>query len=188
MTGLTTVKGAVFALIGLLLHSRFAGPFNGSMTADNWSSRRQTLPARPMIVSPYLKVISLAPYRLNLNTICKRVSIYIACRMISRCGSKRNSSRRSSRTRSSLKNRLWDAAVAACPQAGFRPACAQSLPSLASLFEVARMRVGASEKHPPHIMYVMLFGLGLGGSLLAGFGMAAAKSRSWIHMLIFATP
>jgi hypothetical protein len=32
----------------------------------------------------------------------------------------------------------------------------------------------------------MLFGLGLGGSLLAGFGMAAAKSRSWIHMLIFA--
>jgi hypothetical protein len=33
----------------------------------------------------------------------------------------------------------------------------------------------------------MLFGLGLGGSLLAGFGMAAAKSRSWIHMLIFAS-
>jgi len=32
----------------------------------------------------------------------------------------------------------------------------------------------------------MLFGLGLGGSLLAGFGMAAAKSCSWIHMLIFA--
>ena len=32
----------------------------------------------------------------------------------------------------------------------------------------------------------MLFGLGLGGSLLAGFGMAAATARSWIHMLIFA--
>jgi hypothetical protein len=35
-------------------------------------------------------------------------------------------------------------------------------------------------------MYAMLFGLGLLGSLLAGFGMAAAKARSWIHMLIFA--
>jgi hypothetical protein len=54
------------------------------------------------------------------------------------------------------------------------------------LFEVARLRLGAAEKHPPQIVYVMLFGLGLGGSLLAGFGMAAAKSRSWIHMLIFA--
>ena len=32
----------------------------------------------------------------------------------------------------------------------------------------------------------MLFGLGLGGSLLAGFGMAAAGARSWIHMVIFA--
>jgi hypothetical protein len=32
----------------------------------------------------------------------------------------------------------------------------------------------------------MLFGLGLGDSLLAGFGMAAARSRSWIHTLIFA--
>ena len=32
----------------------------------------------------------------------------------------------------------------------------------------------------------MLFGLGLGASLLAGFGMAAAKARSWIHMVTFA--
>jgi hypothetical protein len=54
------------------------------------------------------------------------------------------------------------------------------------LFEVARLRVGASEKHPPQIVYAMLFGLGLGGSLLAGFGMASATARSWIHMVIFA--
>jgi fructose-1-phosphate kinase PfkB-like protein len=32
----------------------------------------------------------------------------------------------------------------------------------------------------------MLFGLGLGGSLLAGFGMAATKTPSWVHMVIFA--
>src|SRR5215813_14467811 len=31
-----------------------------------------------------------------------------------------------------------------------------------------------------------LFGLGLGGSLLAGFGMAAATARSWVHMVIIA--
>jgi len=29
--------------------------------------------------------------------------------------------------------------------------------------------------------------LGLGGSLLAGFGMATAPARSWIHMLAFAS-
>jgi hypothetical protein len=58
--------------------------------------------------------------------------------------------------------------------------------AMSSLFEVARLRAGASEKHPPQIVYIMLFGLGLGGSLLAGFGMAAAAARSWIHMVIFA--
>jgi hypothetical protein len=54
------------------------------------------------------------------------------------------------------------------------------------LFEVARLRLGAAEKHPPQVVYIMLFGLGLGGSLLAGFGIAAAKARSWIHMFHFA--
>jgi hypothetical protein len=32
----------------------------------------------------------------------------------------------------------------------------------------------------------MLFGLGLGCSLLAGFGMAAIAGPSWIHMVLFA--
>ena len=85
-----------------------------------------------------------------------------------------------------LKNKLWDAAVAACPQSNYRPACALALPALGNAFEVARQRAGAAEKHPPQVVYIMLFGLGLGGSLLAGFGMAAAAARSWIHMVIFA--
>jgi hypothetical protein len=84
-----------------------------------------------------------------------------------------------------LKNKIWDATVAACPQASYLPACSLALPALATAFEVARLRIGASEKHPPQIIYVMLFGLGLAGSLLAGFGMAAAKARSWIHMVTF---
>jgi hypothetical protein len=61
-----------------------------------------------------------------------------------------------------------------------------SLPALNSLFEIASVRAGAAEKHPPQIIYFMLFGLGLGCSLLAGFGMAASASRSWMHMVLFA--
>src|SRR5262249_49315720 len=85
-----------------------------------------------------------------------------------------------------LQAKIWETAVVACRESNFRPACGQALPALSTLFEVAGLRVGASEKHPPEILYVLLFGLGLLGSLLAGFGMAAAKARSWIHMLIFA--
>src|SRR5260370_1776360 len=57
-----------------------------------------------------------------------------------------------------LKVKVWDATVAACPQASFRPACSQALPALTSAFEVARLRVGASQKHPPQVVYAMLFG------------------------------
>jgi hypothetical protein len=82
-----------------------------------------------------------------------------------------------------LKNELWDATIAACPTTNYRPACSLSLPALNSLFEVARLRAGASEKHPPQIIYLMLFGLGIGCSLLAGFSMAAG--HSWMHKLLF---
>ena len=60
------------------------------------------------------------------------------------------------------------------------------LPSLNSMFDAAQIRVGSNERHPPQIIFIMLFGLGLGGSLLAGFGMAAGKARSWVHMVTFA--
>ena len=58
---------------------------------------------------------------------------------------------------------------------------------MTSAFEVARLRLGAAEKHPPQIVFAMLFGLGLGGSLIAGFGMATAPARSWVRMVTFAS-
>jgi hypothetical protein len=44
----------------------------------------------------------------------------------------------------------------------------------------------AAQIHPPAVVFVMLFGLALAASALGGYGMAAAKSRSWIPMLGFA--
>jgi hypothetical protein len=40
--------------------------------------------------------------------------------------------------------------------------------------------------HPPLLVFVMLFGLALAGSLLAGYGMTASKIRCRFHMLGFA--
>ena len=39
---------------------------------------------------------------------------------------------------------------------------------------------------PADIIFVLLFGLGLGCSLVAGYGMAGSTQRSWIHMIVFA--
>jgi hypothetical protein len=184
---LTTVEGAVFALIGLLLAFTISGALQRFderrqlviQEANAATTAHDRLALFEDGVARYLQ-IKLKDYvqaRIDLYRIPHDYSLWEQTVLFSPEQQDKIID---------LKNRLWDATVAACPQASFRPACAQAVPALANLFEVARVRLGANEKHPPQVVYVMLFGLGLGGSLLAGFGMAAATARSWIHMLIFA--
>ena len=187
MAGLTTVEGAVFALIGLLLAFTISGAL------QRFDERRQLVVQEANAASTAHDRLGLfeGDVGRNLETKLKeyveaRIDLYRMPHDFSLWRRSEHFSPEQQEKTVDLKNKVWDATVAACPQASFRPACSQTLPALASLFEVARLRLGASEKHPPQIVYVMLFGLGLGGSLLAGFGMAAATARSWIHMLIFA--
>jgi hypothetical protein len=39
--------------------------------------------------------------------------------------------------------------------------------------------------HPPRIIYLLLFCLGLACSLLAGYRMAVGERRSWLHILSY---
>jgi hypothetical protein len=187
MAGLTTVEGAVFALIGLLLAFTISGAL------QRFDERRQLVVQEANAASTAYDRLGLFEGDVGRNLQIKlkdyveaRIDLYRMPHDFSLWRRSELFSPEQQGKAVDLKNKVWDATVAACPQASFRPACAQALPALTSLFEVARLRLGASEKHPPQIVYVMLFGLGLGGSLLAGFGMAAAAARSWIHMLIFA--
>jgi hypothetical protein len=85
-------------------------------------------------------------------------------------------------------NFLAARAIAACP--GSTPlACPQALPTLASVFEVARLRTGSIEKHPPEVIYVMLFGLGLVRRLVLrhGAGQGAEKADAVLVAHCFGT-
>jgi hypothetical protein len=55
------------------------------------------------------------------------------------------------------------------------------------MIDITSTRLAAMRMHPPMIIFLMLAGLTLVGSLLAGNGMAGSKKRGWIHMLVFAT-
>ena len=43
-----------------------------------------------------------------------------------------------------------------------------------------------SGQYPPFAIYGVLVGLALVSSLIAGYGMAEAKTRSWLHIIVFA--
>ena len=185
--GLTTIEGAVFALVGLLV------AFTVSGALHRFDERRQ-------LVIQEANAISTAYDRLGFldgegaRTLQAALKDYVRARIeLYRMpndfsvwtGTEVWSQEQQDKTQK-LKTATWNAMAAACPPTNFRASCALALTGLNSAFEAARARAGAAEKHPPQIIYIVLFGLGLGSSLLAGFSMAAAKSRSWIHMITFA--
>jgi hypothetical protein len=185
--GLATVEGAIFGLMGLLLAFTISGAL------QRFDDRRQLVIQEATAATTAYDRLSLFggddARRLQSGLkeyVRARIDLYRMAHDFLLVQRAEDFSDQQESKVLELKNQLWDAAVAACPQPNYRPACALSLPALNSLFEVARQRAGAAEKHPPQIIYFMLFGLGLGCSLLAGFGMAASAGPSWIHMVIFA--
>jgi hypothetical protein len=185
--GLATVEGAIFGLMGLLLAFTISGAL------QRFDDRRQlVLQEATAVTAAYDRMGLFAgdvarELKAKLKDYVRaRVDLYRMQHDFLIWHRMEDFSREQQEQLSRLKNGIWSAAVAACPKSDYQPACSLVLPALNNVFEVARLRAGAAEKHPPQIIYVMLFGLGLGCSLLAGFGMAASAARSWVHMVLFA--
>ena len=53
------------------------------------------------------------------------------------------------------------------------------------MIDITTTRALATEMHPLTTIYVMQFALVIVCAVLAGFGMGAARVRSWIHVLAF---
>ena len=187
MAGLAAVEGAIFGLMGLLLAFTISGAL------QRFDDRRQLVLQEATAATTAYDRLGVFEGQADRD-LQQKLKDYVVARMdlyrqphdflLWQRVEEFSGSQQLEIAR--RKADLWHAALAACPRTGFQPACSLALPALNSLFEVARLRAGASEKHPPQIIYFMLFGLGLGCSLLAGFGMAAAGARSWVHMLLFA--
>ena len=54
------------------------------------------------------------------------------------------------------------------------------------MIDITTTRLFAGRTYTPVIVFVVLFALGLGCSLLAGYSMAAAGARSSLHFVAFA--
>lgn len=59
------------------------------------------------------------------------------------------------------------------------------IPALNDMFGITTTRKAAVQTHPPIAIFVTLFGLGMAGSMLAGYGMALSGTRPLLHMLAF---
>jgi hypothetical protein len=82
---------------------------------------------------------------------------------------------------------MWSLATAACSQPDGERARLLLLPALNAMFDITTTRLAMQDMHPPVLVFIVFIVLALASALLAGISMAAAKSRSWIHMIGFAT-
>jgi hypothetical protein len=178
-TGAGPIEGAVFGLLGLLIAFTFSG------AAARFDARRHLVVEEANdIGTAYLRLDLLPPEsQPPLRDLFRR---YLDYRLEGFRAMPDTLATKAAFDRAVvLQGEIWDSAVIA--SRGNSPAAMLLLPALNQMIDITSTRLAAMRMHPPMIIFLMLAGLTLVGSLLAGYGMAGSKKRGWIHMLVFAT-
>ena len=179
--GTGAVDGAVFALLGLLVAFTFSG------AASRFDERRNLIVQETNdIGTAYLRLDLLpASAQPPLRDLFRR---YVDSRLeVYRKLPDLEAAMAELARSTTLQGEIWSQAVAAGRMEGAPPAAAMLLlPALNQMIDITTTRTMAARMHPPMVIFALLFVLALAGALLAGYGMAAAKTRNWIHMIGFA--
>jgi hypothetical protein len=178
--GIDAAEGAVFALLSLLVAFTISG------ASSRFEVRRQLVAQEVNAISTaYLRLDLLAPdarsalQGLFRNYVDSRIETYRK-RPDTEAG-------QAEWARSvTLQSEIWTKVVAATRAQDQPHVAILLLPAMNAMIDITTTRAVAAKTHPPMIVFVLLSGLALGCSLLAGFGMASGKSRSWTHIIGFA--
>jgi hypothetical protein len=178
--GLGTVEGAVFALLGLLIAFTFSG------AASRFDTRRQLIVEETNdIGTAYLRLDLLSPG--PRSALQERFRQYVDSRLeVYRKLPDLEAARGELAQSTKMQGEIWEQAVAACREANYQPATMLLLPALNAMIDITTTRTMSAQMHPPAVIFVMLGGIALAASLLAGYGMAGTKSRSLVHKVVFA--
>jgi hypothetical protein len=179
-SGAGAVEGAVFGLLGLMIAFTFSGAssrFDGRRTlvveeANNIGTAWLRIDLLRTEAQEPLRELFRRYLDSRLDTYRKASNVEMAMEEYGRS--------------TKLQNEIWAHAVAACRDAPSPQATMLLLPALNQMIDITTTRLMATRTHPPAMVFVLLVALALAGALLAGFAMAEAKTRSWVHMLAFA--
>jgi hypothetical protein len=184
--GFANVETAVFGLLGLLL----AFTFSGGIT--RFDERRQLIVEEANTISSAYLQMDLLPEMVRAP-LQKKMRAYVSARLeVSQlpgqiAGGKEFLSSEPVSRSAAIFNEIWQDVARTSYSRPSESVERILMPSLTAMDRIARTRNSVGERHPPKVIYAMLFALTLVSSLLAGYGMAANRKRSWVHMLGFAT-
>jgi hypothetical protein len=180
-TGTSASEGAIFALLGLLLAFTFFG------AASRFDDRRKLIiDETNAIGTAYLRVDLLpASAQPELRDAFRR---YVDQRLrVYRALPDMTASRIAFERANEMQQQIWAKAVAASTaQGSSQPSVMLLLPALNEMIDLTTTRAMAAQMHPPPVVFGLLFALMLLSALLAGYAMAGAKRRNWLHRVTFA--
>jgi hypothetical protein len=178
--GLGAVEAVVFGLLGLLLALTVSG------AAERLDRRRaQIIDEANNIGTAWLRLDVLpAAAQPTLRELFReytdaRIATY---RSIATTGLA--TARQELARAAALQQKIWTEAVAACRDSA--PATVVVLPALNAMFDITTTRLGATQMHPPTVIYGVLALLSLAGAFLVGYQMGTSEARSWPHTVVVA--
>lgn len=177
--GASAIDAAIFALLGLLV-------------AFTFSSAASRFEARRGLIVQEVNAIGTAYLRVDLLPAADQPAIRDAFRryMDSRIEQVAEITNleveKSEYARSqAIQSEIWGLATAACARSGGAAPGVVVFPALNAMFDLATSRLLAAQTHQPGIILLSLVALTLLAAGIAGFEMAGAKRRSWVHVIGF---
>jgi hypothetical protein len=85
-----------------------------------------------------------------------------------------------------LEEQIWKQVVDAAMATGNPAILSQVSDSFDKMFDAPIRQRAAQQKHPPVVIYVLMFAVALMAALLAGYGMATHPALPIMHGIIFA--
>jgi len=180
-SNLGTIETALLAVFGLLMALTFTG------AASRFNEKRMLIAQEANAVQTAYLRLELLPdeQRLVLQDLFRR---YLDSRLAAyRKMPDTKAAAAEMAEAEKLQRRIWTTAVTDTELPGaHRDAGKLLLPALNNMIDITTVRSMSLQIHPPTIVYVLLFSVALMCSVLAGYRMASARHRSWLHILGFA--
>jgi hypothetical protein len=178
--GTGAIEAAIFALLGLLIAFTFSG------AASRYDTRR-------ILVGEEANAIGTAWLRVDLLPSAAQGPVRDAFRRYLDSRLKtyellpdlEAAFRELDRSRK-IQDEIWSLSVKACQEAEVSQTTMLLLPALNEMIDITTTRQVATTIHPPIVIFIMLVAVASASALMAGYGMARGKKRSWLHIIGFA--
>jgi hypothetical protein len=170
------LNGVIFVLLGLLIAFTFSG------ATSQFDHRRDLMMEEANAIRTAYHRLDLLPVKAQpaLRTLFRQ---YLDARLdIFQKLPDQEASEAASVRANMLQRQIWSTAVNACQASGSVSTTTSLLAALNEMFNIANLRTTISRMRPPIVIFVMLLGLALISSALAGYEMADIRDRNWIHV------